>query len=179
MADKQYAQTIQRALNDQIASLLAQETVLERQAVKEESADRKRAAPPVPTIAPSQVAPPPAPASEAPPPYAQPAPGSAYGQASPAPAPPPAPPQRAASPLPDARTTVGNLDQRIARLMQVRDWIQEDGDIARLIDTVIGKQVRSSEQRQARLAIILNIVFLLAGWALSLIASPERLGLFH
>jgi hypothetical protein len=179
MADKPYAQTIQRALNDEIAALLAQ------QPTREEGAERRRAAaPPAPPAAA------PAPASSAPPPLSESAPapapvapGSAAdeetfsrvygGVAAPVPQAPPAP--SAAAPLPKQQTTVASLDQRITRLIQVRDWIQEDGDIARLIDTVIGRQVRSSERRQARFAIVLNVIFLLAGWLLSLVATPGHL----
>lgn len=192
MADKQYAQTIERALNAEIAALVAQQPSVESAKRRE----RTPVAPPAPApapIAPAQAAP----GASGPPP--SPAPSmddeqreidealqreEAYGSASaPAPqravAPPPAP-ASAAAPLPTTHATVANLDQRIGRLMQVRDWIQEDGDIARLIDTVIGKQVQSSERRQARLTVVLNVIFLLAGWALSLVASPDHLRtLFH
>src|SRR6185437_2023684 len=95
--------------------------------------------------------------------WAAPAPGgSASGYAAP-PAPAQAAPPASASapsapprfgaipqPVPTQMQIVAGLDQRVARLMQVRDWISEDGDIARLIDTVIGRQVQSSEKRQSR-----------------------------
>ncbi|MBA3826075.1 MAG: hypothetical protein H0X24_19520 [Ktedonobacterales bacterium] len=185
MADKQYAQTIQQALDAEIASLVAQQ---------QPASGGRSGAPPPPAAeevvtdqsgyyqdrpAPQPITPP---ASQAAPGGSAPnekARKEAYGSTA-APPPPPAParapaPASVAAPLPSTHTTLANLDQRIVRLMQVRDWIQEDGDIARLIDTVIGKQVQSSERRQARLAVALNVIFLVAGWALSLVASP---GLF-
>lgn len=179
MAEKQYAQTIQRALDDEIAALL---TTQER----EEAPRARRSAPPRGAASPLPPPAPPPPSeiesldelptlSDSAPPRQQ----QAFGGAAPgAYAPPTAvrAPAPAAAPLPDQHTTLVNLDQRIGRLIQVRDWIQEDGDIARLIDTVIGKQVQSSERRQARLSVALNVIFLLAGWVLSLIAAPTAIG---
>lgn len=107
------------------------------------------------------VAPPPppaeasAPAAAAPPSYAPPAPGAAS--------------------LPTTNAILTSLDQRINRLEQVRAWIGEDGEMARFLDTVIGQQVKSSERRQARLAVVLNIIFLIAGWALSYFLSPTNI----
>jgi hypothetical protein len=104
-----------------------------------------------------------------PPPMAQPSPAS-----------PPlsvAAPARSAAPqgAPTATTQgmVETLDQRIDRLNNIRTWLQQDDDLARLIDGIIGKQVRASERRQARLSVVLNVVFLLAGWGLSLISTPS------
>lgn len=184
MAAKHYAQTVQRALDDEIAQLLAQKKEAVPVpvpptagpfapqsapggydgALADEEVDalpkRTRGEPP----------PPPAPGAFAPPP----------AQAAPAPA-TAAPPRFGAAPaMPTQGEIVAGLDQRVSRLMQVRDWIQQDGDIARLLDTVIGNQVRSSERRQARMNIILNVIFLVAGWALSVIATPSAItALFH
>jgi primosomal protein N'' len=76
---------------------------------------------------------------------------------------------------PAAREIVEEIDRRISRLEQVRDWIDEDEYLAHLIDSVIGKQVKTSEQRQARKNIIMNIVFLLLGWLLSILATPANI----
>jgi hypothetical protein len=188
MADKHYAQAIQRALDEEIAGLVGQAP-----AKKEERAPaRSRQAPePVPQTAVGG-SPPPPPLEDIAPPqpqgWATPAPGGSAGEYAAPPAPaqaapaasasaPAAPPRFGAAPQPVPTQTqiVAGLDQRVARLMQVRDWISEDGDIARLIDTVIGRQVQSSEKRQARFSIILNVIFLGAGWALSVVASPTVL----
>ena len=107
-----------------------------------------------------------------------------YGDEQPtAPAPQAAAPPSSRSAAPPAKKAgptqaemVAGLDVRLARLTQVRDWISEDGDIARLIDSVIGRQVSASERRQARFGVILNVIFLLGGWALSLISTPAILG---
>jgi hypothetical protein len=76
---------------------------------------------------------------------------------------------------PAAREIVEEIDHRISRLEQVRDWIDEDEYLAQLIDSIIGKQVKTSEQRQARRNIIVNIVFLLLGWLLSILATPANM----
>lgn len=82
---------------------------------------------------------------------------------------------RPVAPTPAAREIVEQIDHRIERLEQVRDWIDEDEHLAHLIDSVIGKQVRASERRQARFNVLLNVIFLLAGWLLSLAGTPANL----
>jgi hypothetical protein len=76
---------------------------------------------------------------------------------------------------PAARDIVGAIDARIERLAQVRDWIDEDDELAGLIDSVIARRIRDSERRQARFNVALNAVFLLAGWLLSLVGTPTAL----
>jgi hypothetical protein len=182
MATKHYAQTVQRALDDEIAQLLAQKKTATPEPVPPTGAPAPGFPAPQPApgtfdgtladAAPKRAAsgPPPAPPSGA---LAPPPPQST------APAPAAAPPRFGAAPaMPTQDQIVAGLDQRLMRLMQVRDWIQQDGDIARLLDTVIGNQVRKSERRQARFNIILNVIFLVAGWALSVIASPSAIAAF-
>lgn len=67
---------------------------------------------------------------------------------------------------------VSAIDARIGRLEQVRDWIDEDDELAGLIDSVIARRIRESERRQARFNVALNAVFLIAGWLLSLVGTP-------
>jgi hypothetical protein len=76
---------------------------------------------------------------------------------------------------PAVREIVEEIDRRISRLEQVRDWIDEDEYLAHLIDSVIGKKVKASEQRQARRNIIVNVIFLLLGWLLSILATPANI----
>lgn len=103
------------------------------------------------------------------------APGSAPPPAAfrPMPAAPPPPRVAAKGAPPAVQHMVETLDERIGRLNNIREWLQQDDDLARLIDGIIGKQVRASERRQARLSVVLNVVFLLAGWGLSLISTPS------
>jgi hypothetical protein len=70
------------------------------------------------------------------------------------------------------------LNERIFRLGQVRDWIEEDTHLAHLIDSVIGRQVLLSERRQARFNTALNGVFLILGWMLSLVGTPATLAMY-
>jgi hypothetical protein len=98
-----------------------------------------------------------------------PAPAPSYGVASP-------PPASAAPPTSQAAgQIVAQLDERIGRLTQVRDWVADDAELAHLIDATIGQQVRASERRQARLSVVLTIVSLIAGWLISLLGSPATL----
>jgi len=68
-----------------------------------------------------------------------------------------------------------DLDQRIERLSHVRDSIEEDNALATLIDKVIGGQVATATRRQRLVTIIFNGIFLVAGWLLSLLATPDNL----
>lgn len=173
MATKRYAEVMERAIDAEIAALI----------------NTEGQAPMPKRFAPTGPAPVPPPASRAPGsaypiPQAGPPTGSASANSAPAapaplpptmPAPSAAPSYGAAPPMPPPATIVAGIDQRVARLMQVREWISEDGDIARLLDSVIGNQVRTSERRQVRINLAFNVLFLLAGWALSIFASPQAM----
>jgi hypothetical protein len=84
---------------------------------------------------------------------------------------------KAPAPSDAAEEIVAALDQRIYRLEHVRDWIAEDNELAALIDKVIGNQVESAMRRQRRFSVFVNVVLLLAGWLLSLLATPNNI--FH
>jgi len=64
------------------------------------------------------------------------------------------------------------LANRQHQLEQIRSWIQSDADIL----PSIRKIFEDDERKRARQALLINIalstIFLLAGWGLSLIASP-------
>ena len=64
------------------------------------------------------------------------------------------------------------LTNRQHQLEQIRSWIQSDADIL----PSIRKIFEDDERKRARQALLINIalstIFLLAGWGLSLIASP-------
>src|SRR5579875_44996 len=81
----------------------------------------------------------------------------------------------ARAPSPAAEEIVTALDARIDRLEQVRDYIDEDHELAALIDSVIGQRVQQAERRQARLSVLLTVISLIAGWLLSLIGTPAML----
>lgn len=75
---------------------------------------------------------------------------------------------------------VAALNERAERLTLVSQWIQQDEHFRGLLDSVIGQQVKLAEQRLKRLNIVLNAVFLLLGWLLSVFATPAALAaLFH
>jgi hypothetical protein len=61
------------------------------------------------------------------------------------------------------------------RLERVRDWIDEDQELARLIDSVIGRQAKRAERRQHRMNLVYTRIFLVAGWFLSLVSTPTTL----
>lgn len=68
------------------------------------------------------------------------------------------------------------LDDRIERLLQVRHWLDEDNEMARLLDSVIKQRVHISERRQTIINMALNTIFLIAGWGLSAFFTPSTLG---
>lgn len=82
-----------------------------------------------------------------------------------------APPSQAGE-VTEAQTMVQALDERLGRLERVRDWIEEDDDMAQFIDSILSKQYKALERRLARSNIVQNIVFLFAGWVLSLVGTP-------
>ena len=176
MATKRYVDAVQRAFDEEISNLRQQQNSSQSQSFGAvappavSDTNKERAYGSAPGAAPTSIAPlPSAPLSSAPPPSA-PFPQAAAPTATRGVAPP------AKKAAPTQAEMVAGLDVRVARLTQVRDWISEDGDIARLIDSVIGRQVSVSERRQARFSIILNVIFLFGGWALSLISTPAILG---
>jgi hypothetical protein len=165
MATKRYAEVMERAIDDEIAALVA----VERAAQQRNHLPIAAPAPayPMPQAAPptggAKKESPPAAAAPAPPPPMMPAPAA------------PSPSYGAAPTMPTPEKITAGIDQRVSRLMQIREWISEDSDIARLLDTVIGNQVRASERRQVRINIAFNVLFLLIGWALSIFASPQAM----
>lgn len=183
MAAKRYAPAVQDALADAIEALRRQQPA----APSRTAAPSQTAAPGADRAVPTGAPPPvisPAPSygavSPSAPPYA--APGSVQHAPGSVPLSPPSAAPSAggfAAPASAAPPPVSNLallNERIARLSQVRDWLSSDPDLERLVDGVIGQQVRVSERRQVRLGLVFNIVFLLAGWGLSLIGTPAALG---
>ncbi len=74
-----------------------------------------------------------------------------------------------------AEEIIAALDQRISRLERVRDWIDEDHELATLIDTTIGNQVKKEMRRQRRFNVVLNVSLLILGWLLSLLSTPDTL----
>lgn len=79
------------------------------------------------------------------------------------------------------------IDQRISRLQDLRDWIEEDPDLGRLIDSMIGARIHAAEEREQKLAhiaqrrqrvlsIVGACVTLIAGWLLSLVGNPATVG---
>lgn len=77
--------------------------------------------------------------------------------------------------VPPVQHIVTLLDIRLERLEYIRNWIEEDEELAHLIDSIMSKQVKASERRQLRINIMLNIIFLFAGWGLSLVGTPLAL----
>lgn len=133
--------------------------------------------------------------SALPPPRAAPAPSSAPRSAPGAapylpyaPLPPLAPPVGSAGAVaagPGAvavapqRDALGELDLRITRLQQLREWLKDD-TLRAMMDDVIGQRVRSAERRQVVISAIVSVAALLAGWLLSAISpAGVLLNFFH
>src|SRR5713101_5360380 len=72
-------------------------------------------------------------------------------------------------------SAVEKLDQQLARLEQIREWLAQDHNLRNLVDAAIAMQVGASERRQRWLSILLTVVSLLVGSLLSLLATPATL----
>jgi hypothetical protein len=70
----------------------------------------------------------------------------------------------------DAREAVVALDQRIARLEEVRDWMSEDRGIASLIENVIEQQAKGARRRHRVISTLVVIIALASGWILALLS---------
>jgi hypothetical protein len=70
------------------------------------------------------------------------------------------------------------LDERLARLTQIRDWLRDDR-LQSMVDDVIGQQVRASERRQVKYSVVIGIASLVAGWLLSAVSPISLAGLLH
>jgi hypothetical protein len=81
-------------------------------------------------------------------------------------------------PLAKSAPLTGDLARLVERtefLEDLREHMQEDPELLRFVDSVIGQRVHASERRQTRLAIALGVFSLLAGWLLSLVGTPANL----
>lgn len=129
-----------------------------------------RGAPPAPYA-------PPAPAPYAPP-YvssqaeSQAQPYGPYGQpGSPLPPAPPSPSAGAVAPIPK-QASLDELDTRIMRLQQLREWLKDD-NLRGMIDDVINKHVRTAERRQAFFSAGIGVASLVVGWLLSALSPAS------
>ena len=73
------------------------------------------------------------------------------------------------------KNEVDKLDQQLARLEQIREWLAQDANLRNLVDAAIAMQVLTSERRQSRLSILLMVVSILIGWLLSFLATPAAI----
>jgi hypothetical protein len=73
-----------------------------------------------------------------------------------------------------ASSQIGQLDDRIAQLQQIRVWLKDE-KLKSMIDDAIGKQVARSERRQVAYSVIVGVLSLVAGWLLSAISPLSAL----
>jgi len=91
---------------------------------------------------------------------------------------PPAQAPGAVAPMPQ-QTSLDELDERIMRLQQLREWLKDD-NLRGMIDDVINRHVRTAERRQAFFSAGVGVASLIAGWLLSAISpAGVLLNLFH
>lgn len=71
------------------------------------------------------------------------------------------------------------LENSLAHLHQIKQWLLEDPKLLPLVDSSISKQVQAMERRQQRqaisLAVITTVAGALLGWLTSALASPISL----
>jgi hypothetical protein len=78
--------------------------------------------------------------------------------------------------LPTAATVASELRDRMARLEEVRDLVNEYPELVSVIDSVIGNQIAAAQRRQRVWSIAATVASLIVGWLLSLIGTPQTLG---
>ncbi|HEX6540268.1 MAG TPA: hypothetical protein VF040_00820 [Ktedonobacterales bacterium] len=76
--------------------------------------------------------------------------------------------------VPLASLPLASLDERITRLTQMREWLQDD-TLRTMVDDVIGQQVRAAARRQVAYSFIVGVISLVAGWLLSAISPVATL----
>jgi hypothetical protein len=86
--------------------------------------------------------------------------------------------QALAGAVPASATSMAQLDERLTRLTQIRDWLRDDR-LQAMVDDVIGQQVRASERRQVRYSVMIGIASLVAGWLLSAVSPISMAGILH
>jgi hypothetical protein len=95
----------------------------------------------------------------------------------------PAPPQSAAEASPGR--TLEDLTVYLARLKQMKDWLQQDERLLPIVDDYIGQRVHAMEKRtnatNLRLSVITTVAGAILGWLTSLAATPSALmhAFFH
>jgi hypothetical protein len=77
-------------------------------------------------------------------------------------------------PGPQPSSQIGQLDDRIAQLQQIRVWLKDE-KLKSMIDDAIGKQVARSERRQVAYSVAVGVFSLAAGWLLSAISPVSAL----
>jgi hypothetical protein len=81
--------------------------------------------------------------------------------------------------------TLDDLELFIGRLRQIKEWLIQDPEMLRLVDTHLSQHVQGMEKRQTTqniwLAVITTIAGAILGWLISALASPMTLWhlLFH
>ena len=81
--------------------------------------------------------------------------------------------------------TLDDLELFIGRLRQIKEWLMQDPEMLRLIDTHLSQHIQGMEKRQTIqniwLTVITTLVGAILGWLTSALASPITLWhlLFH
>jgi len=81
---------------------------------------------------------------------------------------------------PKSDQAVRDLERSIARLTELRQWLEQDEGLVTLVDSVIGQQVAAAGRRQRITAVILLVFSIIFGWLLYWLFSSDILtSLFH
>jgi DNA-binding protein H-NS len=70
---------------------------------------------------------------------------------------------------------IQKMVDQVEFLEELQWRVQENPEILRFVDSVVGNQVKLTEKRQSRLALVYAILSLIAGWLLSLLGTPENI----
>jgi hypothetical protein len=75
-------------------------------------------------------------------------------------------------------TSVDALSLQIDRLQTLQSWVNSDPDLLSPIGKMVGINVTTSFRKNLMWSIVLGVIFLFAGWLLSIVATPSTLSTF-
>lgn len=78
----------------------------------------------------------------------------------------------------DQNVSIDALSAQIERLQMLQSWMKEDPTIVGPVGRAVGAETGQSFRKNLFWSVILGVVFLLAGWLLSVIATPATFGSF-
>ena len=81
-------------------------------------------------------------------------------------------------PAGDQTPSIDALSAQIERLQTLQSWMKEDPTIVGPVGRAVGAETGQSFRKNLLWSVILGVIFLFAGWLLSIVATPATFALF-